>query len=100
MIGDKLKTPSFCQDGENGNIAESFCGGDFLQTLSQIRFGLEEVVEFFLNKSYLPVKESEKLLFAFKGFTVRFEGDIESVTLILNFSGGSFQSVIFPAEIA
>jgi hypothetical protein len=53
-----------------------------------------------LNEYYLALDEFEELSFAFERFTVRFEGDIESVTLILNFSGGSFQSVIFSAEIA
>jgi hypothetical protein len=100
LIGDKLKATSFGQNGENSNFAESFSGFDVFQTESQIRFVFEEEIEFFLNKSYLPVKESEKVLFAFEGFTVRFKGDIESVTLIFNFSGGSFQCVIFSAEIA
>jgi hypothetical protein len=67
--------------------------------LSQFRFGLDQCTEFFLNESYLPVKEPEKLLFAFERFTVRFERDIESVALILNFCGSSFQGVIFPAKI-
>jgi hypothetical protein len=45
------------------------------------------------TKTAFCFDKTDKLLFTF-------EGDIESVTLIFNFGGDSFQYVIFPAEIA
>jgi hypothetical protein len=38
-IGDKLEATSFRQDGEDGDITESFSCFDFLETLFQIRLG-------------------------------------------------------------